>query len=340
MTTVSEQTPTTSLAESVPFAEPQWYRSGFQSPFYNDSHRALAKKVREFVDRELLPNVHEWDEKGDYPADLRERAYRAGVYAMMWPREYGGTPPVEPLDHFHRLVFADEKKFITAGTKADWFTTCVRTNANEAGARGLSVLMIDAHAPGVTVRRLKTQGWWMSGTTYISFDNVRVPAANRIGPEGAGFAIIMENFNDERLMGCVLVNRAARVCIEESIRYARNRKTFGRRLIEHQVIRHKLAEMISRVELHHAQLENICYQLNHDVPFGKLAPLIALLKVSCTKALEFCAREAAQIFGGNSYLRDGVGERVERIYREVRVNAIGGGSEEVMLDLFTRMAKL
>ncbi len=106
------------------------------------------------------------------------------------------------------------------------------------------------------------------------------------------------------------------------------------------MIRHKLAEMVTRVESCHALLEQIAYQMQQGVHYSLLAGPIALIKVQATKAMEYCAREASQILGGASYIRGGVGERIERLYREVRVNAIAGGSEEILLDLAMRQAKL
>ncbi len=107
-----------------------------------------------------------------------------------------------------------------------------------------------------------------------------------------------------------------------------------------QVIRHKVAEMARHIESAHALLEVVAYQMKHNVNDLKLAGLIALTKLQCTKTFELCAREASQIFGGASCVRGGPGERVERLYREVRINAIGGGSEEIMAELVTRQAKL
>lgn len=100
-----------------------------------------------------------------------------------------------------------------------------------------------------------------------------------------------------------------------------------------QVIRHKIAEMATCVESVHSQLEQLALQMKQGINPKLIGGPIALLKVQATKAAEYCAREASQIFGGNSYLRSGPGARVERTYREIRVGAIGGGSEEVMLDL-------
>lgn len=139
----------------------------------------------------------------------------------------------------------------------------------------------------------------------------------------------------------IQASRFARVCLEEAFKYAMKRKTFGKTLIEHPVIRAKIAEMARQVECTHAQLENITYQMctmSKKDAMEKLGGATALLKAQSTKTFEFCAREAAQIFGGASYVRGGQGEKVERLYREVRAYAIPGGSEEIMLDLAVRQA--
>ena len=183
-------------------------------------------------------------------------------------------------------------------------------------------------------------GWWSSNTAYITFKNVRVPKSNLISPENKGWSVIMNNFNHERFMMSVHSNRYSRICVEAAIQWARKRKTFGRALIENQVVRHKIVEMVRRVEKTHAVLENIAFMTKMGTTEKELAGLIAMTKVQATKTMEFCARESVQIFGGRGYLRGGTGSRVERIYREVRVNAIGGGSEEIMLDLAARQAKL
>ena len=128
--------------------------------------------------------------------------------------------------------------------------------------------------------------------------------------------------------------------LEDAIKHARKRKTFGKRLIDHQVIRHKIAEMAIRVESTHAMLEHVAYQMQSNISKKKLSGLIALVKVNATKNMEYVSREACQIFGGSSYVRGGKGQRVERLSREVRVNAIGGGSEEILIDLAMNQAKL
>jgi len=189
---------------------------------------------------------------------------------------------------------------------------------------------------------MKCSGVWSSGTGYITFEDVKVPVENLIGKENHGFKYIMLNFNHERFMTIAMGMRMARVCVEEAFAYSFKRKTFGKRLIDHAVIRNKLAHMIRQVESSHAWLEQVAYQMktmSHKDALEKLGGPLALLKAQMSVTVEHCAREAAQIFGGLAYTRGGQGEKVERIYREVRAYAIPAGSEEIMLDLGVRMAQ-
>jgi acyl-CoA dehydrogenase len=230
-----------------------------------------------------------------------------------------------------------EKIFITTGMRADYLTVAVRTGGddpNNAGAGGLSFLLIEADRPGVSRTRLKKMGWWMSDTATIHFDDVSVPAGNLIGQENAGFAGIVTNFNMERLTMAAQAIAFARVCIEDAAAWARERETFGKPLARHQVIRHKFAEMVRMVNASTAYLDNCAWRvMNGASPIADLC----LLKVQSTRTMEYCAREAMQILGGAGFMR---GCRVERIYREVRVMAIGGGSEEIMNDLAARQMGL
>lgn len=229
-------------------------------------------------------------------------------------------------DHY---IVNGSKTFITGGMRAHWYTTAVRTG--EPGFGGLSLLLIPADAPGVSRTPLaRKQGWWCSDTATIYFDNVRVPVSQRIGEENQGFLPIVHNFNNERLALTASSLEAARVCFEEAWQWANDRTTFGKPLIKHQVIGHKFAEMLRHINATHGYMDSCIWQIMQNT--SKPAD-VALLKVQATQTLEFCAREAMQILGGAGYLR---GSRTERIYREVRVNAIGGGSEEIMRDLAWR----
>lgn len=230
------------------------------------------------------------------------------------------------------FVVHGSKMFITGGLRANYMTTAVRTGG--PGIGGISLLLIELDRPGVSRTKLDKMGWWASDTAAIYLDEVRVPVTNLIGPENQGFFGIMLNFNGERLGMASSANAYARTCLVEAARYAQQRKTFGKRLADHQVIRHKISEMLRQVNATQAYLENCAWRVAQgETPAADLA----LLKVQSTLTMEFCAREAMQILGGAGYLR---GNKVERIYREVRVNAIGGGSEEIMRDLAARQIGL
>lgn len=238
------------------------------------------------------------------------------------------------------FIVNGNKKWITNGIFADYFTVAVRTGG--PGSRGISLLLIEKDMPGVGTRRMDCTGMWASGTTYVTFDDVKVPVSNLIGEENQGFKLIMYNFNHERWAMVTMANRFARTCYEEAFKYSMQRETFGKKLIEHQVIRLKVAEMARQLEATHAWLESITYQMTQmpkEESMKVLGGPIALMKAHTTKVFEFCAREAAQIFGGQSYVRGSVAEKVERLYREVRAFAIPGGSEEILLDFGARQAQ-
>uniref|UniRef100_A0A1D1Y850 Long-chain specific acyl-CoA dehydrogenase, mitochondrial n=1 Tax=Anthurium amnicola TaxID=1678845 RepID=A0A1D1Y850_9ARAE len=242
-------------------------------------------------------------------------------------------------DDGQHYIVNGEKKWITNGVFAHYFTVAVRTGG--PGMGGISLLLIERDMPGVKTRQMLCSGVWASGTSYITFEDVKVPRGNLIGKENGGFKCIMHNFNHERMGIAIQATRFARVCYEESMKYAHKRRTFGKNLIEHDVIRNKLAHMARQIEATHAWMESLIYQtskMNQTEAMTRLGGPIALLKAQSTQTFEYCAREAAQIFGGLAYSRGGQGEKVERLYREVRAYAIPGGSEEIMLDLGIRQS--
>lgn len=278
---------------------------------------------------------------------LREKiapgVLRGELISALAITEPGGGSDVANLKTTAELVTVDgkpfykvngEKVFITSGVRADWLTTAVRTG--EPGARGVSMLMIPGDAEGLTRTNLKKTGWWMSDTASIYFNNVLVPAENLVGQEGKGFRIIMENFNGERLMlagGCV---RFSEVCFKEALDWAQSRQTFGRRLLDHQVIAHKLADMRMRIRTTEAWFDETVGKIDRGEISQELIADICLLKNQATQTLQHCANEAVQILGGMGYMR---GTSAERIYREVKVMCIGGGAEEIMKELAIRQLK-
>jgi acyl-CoA dehydrogenase len=234
-------------------------------------------------------------------------------------------------DHY---IVNGEKTFITSGMRADFITTAVRTDPSNKGPGGLSLLVIDGDTPGLTRTELKKMGWWASDTAHLRFDHCRVPAANLVGAEHQGFKIIMNNFNTERLFMAAQAYGSAQVCFEEALDWARQRSTFGQTLSQRQVVRHKLMDMLLRIDAARCLVHELAFRIEHGLgDAGQLVARIALAKVQATQAMQFCADQALQILGGMGYMR---GTRSERIYREVKVMMIGGGSEEILKDLAAR----
>ena len=233
----------------------------------------------------------------------------------------------------HGWVLNGAKAFITGGMDSQWFVVGARTGGS--GLTGISLFLIEADTPGFSRTPLgEKMGWHCSEQAMLNFDNCLVPAPALIGPENKGFLAIMSNFNHERLAMVAGSLGMMRLCYKSALEWARQRRTFGKYLIEHQVIAHKFAEMSARIDMIEAYLERICWGISQGL---MPAAEIAKSKVQASKALEFVASEALQVFGGAGYMS---GNPVERVWREVKVMAIGGGSEEIMRDLAVRQMRL
>lgn len=241
------------------------------------------------------------------------------------------TTAIRDGDHY---VVNGEKVFITSGMRADFITVAVRTDPANKGAGGISALLIEGDTPGLTRTKLDKMGWWASDTAHLRFDNCRVPVANLIGEEHKGFKTFMTNFNGERLGMAAQAVGYAQTCFEEALDWARQRQTFGIALSERQVIRHKLMDMLRSIDVARCHVYDLAWaqQHNHGDAAQRVAR-IALAKVQSTQCMQFCADAAVQILGGMGFMR---GTKSERIYREVKVMMIGGGSEEIMKDLAAR----
>lgn len=226
-----------------------------------------------------------------------------------------------------------EKTYITAGMTSEWFVIGARTGG--AGLAGISLFLLHKDTPGFSRSAMgRKMGWWASDQANLYFDNCTLPEDALLGPQDQGFAAIMNNFNYERLTmiaGCLGMGRR---CYEAALDWARTRQTFGQRLIDHQVIAHKFADMSARLDALSAWLDQICWQINE---VGMPVDQISKAKVFASKTLEFVASESMQVFGGAAYMR---GNPVERVWREIKVMAIGGGSEEIMRDLAVRQMGL
>ena len=241
------------------------------------------------------------------------------------------TKAVRDGDHY---IVSGEKVFITSGIRADYYSVAVRTDPNAKGASGVSMLLIEGDTPGFTKSPLKKTGWWASDTALLHFDECRVPVANLIGPENMGFMVIMQNFNMERFWLAASSYGYALACYNDALSWAKDRKTFGKRLIDHQVMRHKMIDMATQLHTTRALLEDTAWKMGQPQHQGSdLIAQICMLKNVATRTMQFCADAGVQTLGGMGYMR---GTRIERIYREVKVQMIGGGAEEIMKDLASR----
>lgn len=238
------------------------------------------------------------------------------------------TAAIRDGDHY---IVNGEKTFITSGMQADQLTVAVRTNPDDLSMAGISFLVVEGDTPGLTRTELKKMGWWASDTAHLHFDNCRVPAENLVGTEGAGFLAAMLNFNNERLTLAVHAYTMAQVCYEEALDWAKQRIAFGQPLSDRQVIRHKLIDMAARIDAARSLTYDIIWRHSQGVdPLNVHVARTSMAKVTATDALKFCADEAVQILGGAGYMR---GTASERIYREVKVMTIGGGTDEVLRNL-------
>lgn len=227
-------------------------------------------------------------------------------------------------------VLDGEKTFITSGMRADYITTAVRTGGEGIG--GVSLILVPGGAPGLTRTPLKKMGWWASDTATLHFDGCRVPARYLLGEENAGFLGIMQNFNAERMSLAAMAWGFSKVCLAEALAWAQERKTFGKPLIRHQVVRHKLVDMATAIHGVQASIEDLTWRIDQgEWPVAE----VCMMKNRATQCVELCAKEAVQILGGAGYMR---GCASERIYRETKVLSIGGGAEEIMKELAARQA--
>ncbi|WP_350567823.1 acyl-CoA dehydrogenase family protein [Pseudomonas sp. H26/SER47-MNA-CIBAN-0231] len=376
--------------------------------YFDPSHQLVRDSVRRFVEREILPDIDQWEEAESFPRDLYLKAGAAGILGIGYPEALGGShegdlfakvaaseelmrcgsgglvaglgsldiglPPIvkwarpevrervvpqvlsgekisalavtEPSGgsdvanlqtravrdgDFYRV--SGSKTFITSGVRADFYTVAVRTGA--PGFGGISLLLIEKGTPGFSVgRQLKKMGWWASDTAELFFDDCRVPVGNLIGAENMGFACIMGNFQSERLALALMANMTAQLALEESLKWAREREAFGKPIGKFQVIKHRLAEMATALEVS----REFTYRQAAKMAAGQsVIKEISMAKNFATDTSDRITTEAVQILGGLGYMRESL---VERLYRDNRILSIGGGTREVMNEIISKQMGL
>ncbi|KOX99041.1 acyl-CoA dehydrogenase family protein [Pseudomonas nunensis] len=376
--------------------------------YFDPSHQLVRDSVRRFVEREILPDIDQWEESESFPRELYLKAGAAGILGIGYPEALGGShegdlfakvaaseelmrcgsgglvaglgsldiglPPIlkwarpEVRDRVVPLVLSGEKisalaitepsggsdvanlqtravregdfyrvngskTFITSGVRADYYTVAVRTG--EPGFGGISLLLIEKGTPGFTVgRQLKKMGWWASDTAELFFDNCLVPVGNLIGAENMGFACIMGNFQSERLALALMANMTAQLALEESLKWARQREAFGKPIGKFQVLKHRLAEMATALEVS----REFTYRQAAKMAAGQsVIKEISMAKNFATDTADRITTDAVQILGGLGYMRESL---VERLYRDNRILSIGGGTREVMNEIISKQMGL
>jgi len=228
-------------------------------------------------------------------------------------------------------VINGSKIFITNGTQADYVTTLVKTDPS-AGYKGFTLIVIPADSPGFSVaKKLEKVGNHSSDTAELVFEDCRVPVANRIGEEGMGFIYQMKQFQRERLVGAMSATAGSQTMLNQTVQYVKDRKVFGKPLALKQHVQFKLAELQTEIEMV-KQLNYHCVRMvvagedaTRETSMGKLAAGRIVRKVA-----DWCM----QFHGGYGYMDE---YPISRYWRDSRLLSIGGGADEVMLQIIARM---
>lgn len=222
------------------------------------------------------------------------------------------------------------KTFITNGVYSDYLIVAVKTNVEEKH-KGISILLIDRSTKGVSATKLDKLGWKASDTGEIAFDNVIIPKKNLLGQEGLGFSYIMQHFALERLIMGINAHARAGYAVDYALDYMRERKAFGKQLNEFQVLRHKVAEMASKVDMCREYNYSIAKRLDEGTYIVKEASMSKLLS---TKIADEVIYDALQLLGGYGYMEE---YPMARLLRDSRLGPIGGGTSEILKEIIAKM---
>jgi acyl-CoA dehydrogenase len=366
-----------------------------------DTFRLLRESIRRFVEKEVVPKAHAWEEQGYVPRALLREMGRLGFLGLRYPEEFGGgaldaratallaeelgrstfggfaitvlvhtdmasphlinagspqqikrylpgvisgelitavgiTEPdagsdVKAIRTSARRdggdwVLKGSKMFITNGALADLYFIAAKTDP-AAGSKGISMFIVEKGMKGFSVgRKLDKMGWRSSDTAELVFDDCRVPAANLLGEEGKGFYSVMKNFQNERIaIGAMATGESAKA-LELTLDYVKTRKAFGAPLWDKQAIRQRLAMLAARVE---AGRQLVQHAAALDAEGRDCVKEVSMVKAYCGELVNDVMYDCLQFHGGAGYLRESA---IERMTRDARVQSIGGGATEVMLE--------
>lgn len=227
-------------------------------------------------------------------------------------------------------IINGSKMWITTGTQSDFLTVLARTS-DERGFKGMSLIIVPTTSEGFSVsRKLEKLGNHSSDTAILSFDNVRVPQANRIGPEGMGFILQMQQFQKERLSGTIMSTAGMEKIIRMTIDYCRQRQTFGKPLIDNQWIHFKICELLTEVEA----LRQLAYHCVRTLVAGEdVTKEASMAKLKAGRLAREVADTCLQFHGGMGYVEE---YPMARYFRDARLLSIGAGADEIMLGIIAK----
>nr|WP_271212199.1 acyl-CoA dehydrogenase family protein [Rhodococcus wratislaviensis]GLK38607.1 acyl-CoA dehydrogenase [Rhodococcus wratislaviensis] len=377
-----------------------------QRTIFTDDHHAFRDVVRQFIAKEIVPNLPDWEAAGCIPRDFYTKTAALGINGLQVPEQYGGggidsflfnTVVYEEIGyaaaslggfqvHLNTVLpyfleyaneeqrdrwfpgFADgalvsaiamtepgigsdlagvtttavrdgddyvlngNKTFITGGINADLVIVVARTSKDPENRRnGLSLLVVESGMPGFTRgRNLHKIGMKSSDTAELTFDNVRVPAANLLGEEGAAFKMLAHNLPQERLSIAITAQATATAAVDLAIEYAKERMVFGKPLAGFQNTKFVLAECATELQAGQALIDQALIALDA----GTLTPAdAAKVKLFCTEVQARVIDKCLQVHGGYGYMTE---YPIARLYADARVTRIFGGTSEVMKSVISK----
>ncbi len=373
--------------------------------YFTEEHNLFRETFRAFLEKEVRPNVEQWEKDGELPREIYRKFGEMGFFGIAQPEEYGGLG----LDMWYGVIFDEEiarmnsggfgasigahpllalthireegteaqkqkylvpgikgelvgalaitepfggsdvqavrttavregdyfivngsKTFITNGVLSDFIITVVKTKP-EAGAAGISLLIIDRELEGLTATKLDKLGWRASDTGQIAFDNVKVPVENLLGHENKGFYYIMQHFVSERLSLAVGGYAAADYAVELTLQYINEREAFGRTINKFQVLRHRIAQMSAEIEMN----RQFTYSLYKRYQAGEyVVKEASMAKLLGTQLADSVITQCLQMYGGYGFMED---YPMARMFRDARLGQIGGGTSEIMCEIISKM---
>lgn len=279
---------------------------------------------------------HELKEKYLAPAIRGEMVSAVAVTEPDAGSDVAGikTRAVRDGDHY---VINGSKMYITNGTQADWLCLLARTSDGE-DYKGMSLIVVPTDTEGFIVSKsLKKLGNHSSDTAVLTFEDMRVPVENRIGEEGMGFYLQMQQFQIERLVGAIGGTAGAEKAVRDTIRYTQERKAFGKPLIANQWIHFKLAELLAEIEAQ-KQLNYYCAALvDEDPTTPEVTRIASMCKLKAGRLMREVADTCLQFYGGMGYMEE---TPISRYFRDARLTSIGGGADEIMLGIIAKLERM